>query len=81
MDLFHGCLPNNTLSSRRVHHDDFVKELHQRVWKKSKRGRSSEAFPKVVNEIVNESQILCFDEFQLPDVGTKKFVEFHLSIF
>ena len=70
MDLFYKCLPEN-ITKRRDHYDHFMKDLHSRMWKKSRtmKGKSADAFPFVVDEIVADSKVLCFDEFQLPDVG------------
>ncbi len=67
MDIFFHSLPS-TISKRRVHFHDFITELNTKVFKKRKLG--SEAVPFVGKSLAHDSNVLCFDEFQFPDVAS-----------
>jgi cell division protein ZapE len=76
MDLFYNALPES-VPKRRVHFAEFVSEINTRTWKKRKLG--SEAIPFVGKALAKELQVLCFDEFQMPDVGTANTLQRLLS--
>jgi len=53
---------------RRVHFDEFMLDIHDRVHKLRLRRNSKENFdsvPMVADTILEQSWLLCFDEFQV----------------
>ncbi|RCL03234.1 MAG: cell division protein ZapE [Candidatus Tokpelaia sp. JSC189] len=72
MDLFFSCLPRT--SKRRVHFNDFMNDVHNRinVYRQTLRdGRTGQEnpFPDLAVELANEAHILCFDEFTVTDIA------------
>ncbi|POH71660.1 cell division protein ZapE [Arthrobacter glacialis] len=53
---------------RRVHFHEFFHQLHQAITKK---GNSIE---RALDELLNEVDVLCFDEFHVHDVGDSTFI-------
>ncbi|KAL8291903.1 hypothetical protein RQP46_002161 [Phenoliferia psychrophenolica] len=73
MDLFYANLPEKYASSkRRVHFHAFMMDVHQRGHRmKAKLGGSPEAdwIVHAARDLAEESQVLCFDEFQVTDIA------------
>lgn len=68
MDIFYHSLP--FAHKRRVHFNEFMLEIHRMLHKLSKRGYTgSEMMKKCVQDIVQNTKILCFDEFQVTDIA------------
>ncbi|UJR09719.1 hypothetical protein I4U23_013948 [Adineta vaga] len=69
MDIFFECMPIK--AKRRVHFNSFMLEFHNRMH----RARSNNAavsdnlLGNVVEELLNEIWLLCFDEFMVLDIG------------
>eukprot|EP01065_Artemidia_motanka_P038062 TRINITY_DN46934_c0_g1_i1.p1 TRINITY_DN46934_c0_g1~~TRINITY_DN46934_c0_g1_i1.p1 ORF type:complete len:574 (+),score=190.68 TRINITY_DN46934_c0_g1_i1:84-1805(+) len=53
---------------RRVHFHSFMLEIHSRIHA-LKRQDTNKGVPEVVEDIAKETELLCFDEFQVTDVG------------
>ena len=68
MDMFYRTLP--TPRKRRVHFHEFMLSTHARLHALQKSGVSGEAMmEQCVDEIAEESSVICFDEFQVTDVA------------
>ncbi len=72
MDLFFGLVPMRR--KRRVHFNDFMAEVHDRIQKhrlarKEGRNREDDPIPPVARAIAEETQLLCFDEFTVTDIA------------
>lgn len=64
MDLFYHC---TDVPSRRVHFNEFMIDVHKRLHQL--RDTGSEAIPKLSEELIRQGWLLCFDEFQVVDIG------------
>ena len=72
MDLFFELLP--VRRKRRVHFNDFMADVHDRIGRHRqavKRGeaRGDDPIPPVAQAIADESWVLCFDEFAVSDIA------------
>ncbi|CAM9578224.1 unnamed protein product [Scytosiphon promiscuus] len=68
MDLFFK--ESTVASKRRVHFLDFMLDVHQRMHKCRQRGISGEVMVStVIDEILQEGWLLCFDEMQVTDIA------------
>lgn len=54
---------------RRVHFNSFMLEVHRRVHRYRADKREGDALLAVASAMASEAQLLCFDEFQVTDVG------------
>lgn len=69
MDMFYTTVPSH-LTKKRIHFHSFMQGVHHRLHDvKSSMGESVDAAQEVANEIAAESNVLCFDEFQVVDVA------------
>lgn len=84
MDLFHSSLleyqKNNATfntKSRRVHFHDFMLDVHRRIHElkhntaqsSSSSGGGREVLKMVSDQILSESDVICFDELQVTDIA------------
>ena len=69
MDLFYDQPIPSTIKSRRVHFHEFVLEIHEKIHRFKQQHPKTDALPHVALEIAQESQLLCFDEFQVTDIA------------
>lgn len=72
MDLFFELVP--VRRKRRVHFNDFMADVHDRIGRHRqavKRGeaRGDDPIPPVAQAIADESWVLCFDEFAVTDIA------------
>jgi len=68
MDLFYDCV--DTDRKRRVHFHAFMLDLHKRMHElRSAHNIKGDPIPYITEEIINESWLLCFDEFQVTDIA------------
>lgn len=82
MDLFYDTLPIKR--KRRIHFHDFMIDIHKRIHNlklralEKKSGESSaskkaqehtHSITQIANEILQESLLICFDEFQVTDIA------------
>ena len=82
MDLFHasvnvpdGSRCNNDshkhtkITKRRVHFHEFMLDVHHRIFVYKQKHPRGDAIPIVAQQLAQEAQLLCFDEFQVTDVA------------
>ncbi|CAO3594253.1 unnamed protein product [Absidia cylindrospora] len=68
MDLFYDTLPIER--KRRVHFHAFMLEVHARIHRiKKKYPRMANPIAPIAEDIIKESYVLCFDEFQVTDIA------------
>eukprot|EP00754_Rhynchopus_humris_P020378 Rhum_TRINITY_DN14693_c0_g1::Rhum_TRINITY_DN14693_c0_g1_i2::g.107856::m.107856/K18798/AFG1, LACE1; peroxisome-assembly ATPase len=67
MDLFFEKIPVER--KRRVHFNQFMLDVHKRMAAAKKEGGAGGALDRVARDISNEVELLCFDEFQVTDIG------------
>ena len=68
MDLFYDSL-SHISRRKRIHFHAFMQDVHKRVHLlRMQNGITSDPIPLIATNIVNESWILCFDEFQVTDI-------------
>lgn len=84
MDLFYasvnapddsGCsshsrrLKKAKITKRRVHFHEFMLEVHHRIFLYKQKHPRDDAIPIIAQQLAQEAQLLCFDEFQVTDVA------------
>ncbi|XP_060850206.1 putative ATPase N2B [Rhopalosiphum padi] len=68
MDLFFSCC--KVEKKRRVHFDEFMLDVHNRVHNLRLSTKNNfDAIPMVADTILEQSWLLCFDEFQVTDIA------------
>jgi protein AFG1 len=70
MDMFYKTIPDH-LTKKRIHFHAFMQGIHQQAHKLRIQNGSStfDPIPDIANNIAIESNVLCFDEFQVTDVA------------
>jgi len=82
MDMFHDTLPglNKDIKCRRVHYHDFMQDVHRRIHEAKKKApprdvsrwdtyQPFDPVPPVGDTIIEESWVICLDEFQVTDIA------------
>jgi len=83
MDLFyasvnapddkHSCNQNShshpKITKRRVHFHEFMLDVHHRIFVYKQKYPRNDALPIIAQQLAQEAQLLCFDEFQVTDVA------------
>ncbi len=70
MDLFHNNLPVATNMKQKVHFHKFMLDVHRRMHEaKMVEKIEGDPLPAVIDDIINDGLIICFDEFQVTDVA------------
>jgi predicted ATPase len=68
MDMFYSLV--DVAPKRRVHFNEFMLDIHDRLHKcRQKNGGKTDPIPEVVDDLIRESSLLCFDEFQVLDIA------------
>eukprot|EP01064_Diplonema_japonicum_P003155 TRINITY_DN12071_c1_g1_i1.p1 TRINITY_DN12071_c1_g1~~TRINITY_DN12071_c1_g1_i1.p1 ORF type:complete len:424 (+),score=68.15 TRINITY_DN12071_c1_g1_i1:151-1422(+) len=67
MDLFYDKVPIK--KKRRVHFNSFMLDIHLRIHEIKKTDISADAIKTAADQISSEVDLLCFDEFQITDIG------------
>jgi len=68
-DLFCDTLPSS-VSKRRVHFNEFMIDIHKRLHHaRSQSSYDGDPLVPIGRDLRNESQVLCFDEFQVTDIA------------
>ncbi len=72
MDLFFDLAPVNR--KRRVHFNDFMADVHDRIGRhraavKLGEAKGDDPIPPVARALANEAWVLCFDEFSVTDIA------------
>jgi protein AFG1 len=57
------------ITKRRVHFHEFMLEVHHRVFVYKQKHPKDDAIPIIAQQLAQEAQLLCFDEFQVTDVA------------
>jgi protein AFG1 len=85
MDLFYAsvtvpdddsCCNNDThshkhakITKRRVHFHEFMLDVHHRIFVYKQKHPRGDAIPIIAQQLAQEAQLLCFDEFQVTDIA------------
>ena len=82
MDLFYAsvtvpddsCCHNNShkhtkMTKRRVHFHEFMLDVHHRIFIYKQKHPRGDALPIIAQQLAQEAQLLCFDEFQVTDIA------------
>ncbi|MGB3727267.1 MAG: cell division protein ZapE [Glaciecola sp.] len=83
MDLFYAsvtvpdddsCCNNDShkyakITKRRVHFHEFMLDVHHRIFVYKQKHPRGDAIPIIAQQLAQEAQLLCFDEFQVTDVA------------
>ena len=57
------------ITKRRVHFHEFMLDVHHRIFIYKQEHPRGDAIPIVAQQLAQEAQLLCFDEFQVTDVA------------
>ena len=68
MDLFYASV-NGPITKRRVHFHEFMLDVHRRIFIYKQKYPRNDAMPNIAQQLAQEAQLLCFDEFQVTDVA------------
>ncbi|MDT0628717.1 cell division protein ZapE [Alteromonas sp. W364] len=83
MDLFYAsvtvpdddsCCNNDShkhakITKRRVHFHEFMLDVHHRIFVYKQKHPRGDAIPVVAQQLAQEAQLLCFDEFQVTEIA------------
>ena len=73
MDMFYNCCVASGVTSQRgatrLHFHEFMKMVHLTIHKVKRDKDVMDPLPHVAHIIASESKLLCFDEFQVTDIG------------
>jgi len=62
-------LKHAKITKRRVHFHEFMLDVHQRIFVYKQKHPRDDAMPIIAQQLAQEAQLLCFDEFQVTDVA------------
>jgi len=62
-------LKHAKITKRRVHFHEFMLEVHHRIFVYKQKHPRDDAIPIIAQQLAQEAQLLCFDEFQVTDVA------------
>eukprot|EP01080_Neovahlkampfia_damariscottae_P004253 gene4253-7590_t len=68
MDLFFDCC-SFIKKKQRTHFNKFMLNFHSRMYQLRKKEKGKDFVPELCDEILQESWLLCFDEFQVTDIA------------
>lgn len=69
MDMFYTTVPEH-LTKKRIHFHAFMQDVHKRAHRlRVEHGAEFDPSGRIADEIADESNVLCFDEFQVTDVA------------
>ncbi|MFC3093886.1 cell division protein ZapE [Alteromonas sediminis] len=68
MDLFYASV-SVSITKRRVHFHEFMLDVHHRIFVYKQKNPRDDAIPVIAQQLAQETQLLCFDEFQVTDVA------------
>lgn len=57
------------ITKRRVHFHEFMLDVHHRIFVYKQKHPKGDAIPIIAQQLAQEAQLLCFDEFQVTDVA------------
>lgn len=67
MDMFFDAVP--ITQKKRVHFHKFMLDIHKKMHELRQQGHHEDPIPFIADELLRESWLLCFDEFQVTDVA------------
>ncbi|MEW9798885.1 cell division protein ZapE [Alteromonas sp. CYL-A6] len=62
-------LKHAKITKRRVHFHEFMLDVHHRIFVYKQKHPRDDAIPVIAQQLAQEAQLLCFDEFQVTDVA------------
>ncbi|MBR9791343.1 MAG: cell division protein ZapE [Gammaproteobacteria bacterium] len=62
-------LKHAKITKRRVHFHEFMLDVHHRIFVYKQKHPRGDAIPIIAQQLAQEAQLLCFDEFQVTDVA------------
>ncbi|HSG04335.1 MAG TPA: cell division protein ZapE [Marinobacterium sp.] len=62
-------LKHSKITKRRIHFHEFMLDVHHRIFVYKQKHPRDDAIPIVAQQLAQEAQLLCFDEFQVTDVA------------
>jgi len=68
MDLFYAQAPSSW-KKRRVHFNQFMLEVHERLHRLRKEGHRGDPLATVAEDLYQQAWLHCFDEFQVTDIA------------
>ena len=57
------------ITKRRVHFHEFMLDVHRRIFVYKQKHPRDDAIPIIAQQLAQEAQLLCFDEFQVTDIA------------
>ena len=57
------------VTKRRVHFHEFMLDVHHRIFVYKQKHPRADAIPIIAQQLAQEAQLLCFDEFQVTDIA------------
>jgi protein AFG1 len=57
------------ITKRRVHFHEFMLDVHHRIFAYKQKHPRDDAIPIIAQQLAQEAQLLCFDEFQVTDIA------------
>ena len=57
------------ITKRRIHFHEFMLDVHHRIFVYKQKYPRGDAIPFIAQELAQEAQLLCFDEFQVTDIA------------
>ena len=57
------------ITKRRVHFHEFMLDVHHRIFAYNQKHPRGDAIPIIAQQLAQEAQLLCFDEFQVTDIA------------
>ncbi|MFC4698741.1 cell division protein ZapE [Glaciecola siphonariae] len=57
------------ITKRRVHFHEFMLDVHHRIFVYKQKHSKADAIPIIAQQLAQEAQLLCFDEFQVTDIA------------
>ena len=57
------------ITKRRVHFHEFMLDVHHRIFVYKQKHPRGDAIPIIAQQLAQEAQLLCFDEFQVTDIA------------
>ena len=68
LDLFYNCIPIDR--KQRVHYHKFMQDIHKEINLTKVSGNNNpDPLENIILRISNKTRLLCFDEFQVTDIG------------
>ncbi|WP_136680582.1 cell division protein ZapE [Neptunomonas sp. XY-337] len=68
-------LKHAKITKRRVHFHEFMLDVHHRIFVYKEKHPTDDALPIIAQQLAQEAQLLCFDEFQVTDVADAMIVK------